>query len=136
MEGDGWIDIKEKRKGAKRGRSGGGKRGEQDEVRAATNKLIFSFPFSPSQWIHSSPLSVVFISYPTPRSVLSPLNDPFFLLILSCSEFLHHSLLYFHLQAWLTEIHEYAQQDVVVMLLGNKVRPCCQHWEIDGQMDS
>lgn len=23
-------------------------------------------------------------------------------------------------QAWLTEIHEYAQQDVVLMLLGNK----------------
>lgn len=26
------------------------------------------------------------------------------------------------LQAWLTEIHEYAQSDVVIMLLGNKVR--------------
>lgn len=26
-------------------------------------------------------------------------------------------------QAWLTEIHEYTQQDVVLMLLGNKVRP-------------
>lgn len=26
------------------------------------------------------------------------------------------------LQAWLTEIHEYAQKDVVIMLLGNKVR--------------
>lgn len=25
-------------------------------------------------------------------------------------------------QAWLTEIHEYAKQDVVLMLLGNKVR--------------
>lgn len=25
-------------------------------------------------------------------------------------------------QAWLTEIHEYAQSDVVIMLLGNKVR--------------
>lgn len=24
-------------------------------------------------------------------------------------------------QAWLTEIHEYAQRDVVIMLLGNKV---------------
>lgn len=24
-------------------------------------------------------------------------------------------------QAWLTEIHEYAQSDVVIMLLGNKV---------------
>lgn len=24
-------------------------------------------------------------------------------------------------QAWLTEIHEYAQKDVVIMLLGNKV---------------
>lgn len=32
------------------------------------------------------------------------------------------------LQAWLTEIHEYAQQDVVLMLLGNKVSPAqlCQ----------
>lgn len=27
-------------------------------------------------------------------------------------------------QAWLTEIHEYAQQDVVLMLLGNKARHC------------
>ncbi|NXE41625.1 RAB26 protein, partial [Ptilorrhoa leucosticta] len=26
-----------------------------------------------------------------------------------------------NIQAWLTEIHEYAQQDVVLMLLGNKV---------------
>lgn len=25
------------------------------------------------------------------------------------------------MQAWLTEIHEYAQKDVVIMLLGNKV---------------
>lgn len=24
-------------------------------------------------------------------------------------------------QAWLTEVHEYAQRDVVIMLLGNKV---------------
>lgn len=40
------------------------------------------------------------------------------------------------LQAWLTEIHEYAQQDVVVMLLGNKVRPCCQLTEMDGQMET
>lgn len=38
------------------------------------------------------------------------------------------------LQAWLTEIHEYAQQDVVLMLLGNKVSlppGLCQslpHW--------
>lgn len=28
-------------------------------------------------------------------------------------------------QAWLTEIHEYAQSDVVIMLLGNKVRGTC-----------
>lgn len=28
-------------------------------------------------------------------------------------------------QAWLTEIHEYAQSDVVIMLLGNKVRGKC-----------
>uniref|UniRef100_A0A8C5GPG0 small monomeric GTPase n=1 Tax=Gouania willdenowi TaxID=441366 RepID=A0A8C5GPG0_GOUWI len=27
-----------------------------------------------------------------------------------------------NIQAWLTEIHEYAQQDVVLMLLGNKAR--------------
>ncbi|NWX24118.1 RAB26 protein, partial [Anhinga rufa] len=26
-----------------------------------------------------------------------------------------------NIQAWLTEINEYAQQDVVLMLLGNKV---------------
>lgn len=31
------------------------------------------------------------------------------------------------LQAWLTEIHEYAQKDVVIMLLGNKV--CNFGWE-------
>lgn len=64
-------------------------------------------------------------------SVLSAFSS-----FLYCFGFLHHSVLSFHLQAWLTEIHEYAQQDVVVMLLGNKVRPCCQHWEMDGQMDS
>lgn len=29
------------------------------------------------------------------------------------------------LQAWLTEIHEYAQSNVVIMLLGNKVRGNC-----------
>uniref|UniRef100_A0A8C2ZTL7 small monomeric GTPase n=1 Tax=Cyclopterus lumpus TaxID=8103 RepID=A0A8C2ZTL7_CYCLU len=29
-----------------------------------------------------------------------------------------------NIQAWLTEIHEYAQQDVVLMLLGNKARHC------------
>uniref|UniRef100_A0A672GP25 small monomeric GTPase n=1 Tax=Salarias fasciatus TaxID=181472 RepID=A0A672GP25_SALFA len=33
-------------------------------------------------------------------------------------ETLQHTCLYQH--AWLTEIHEYAQQDVVLMLLGNK----------------
>lgn len=38
------------------------------------------------------------------------------------------SVLSFHLQAWLTEIHEYAQQDVVVMLLGNKVRTFLPMW--------
>lgn len=31
-------------------------------------------------------------------------------------------------QAWLTEIHEYTQQDVVVMLLGNKVRTFLPVW--------
>lgn len=41
-----------------------------------------------------------------------------------------------HVQAWLTEIHEYAQQDVVVMLLGNKVRTFCQCGQMYGQMDS
>lgn len=29
------------------------------------------------------------------------------------------------LQAWLTEIHEYAQSNVVIMLLGNKVGGNC-----------
>lgn len=45
------------------------------------------------------------------------------------------SVLLFHFQAWLTEIHEYAQQDVVVMLLGNKVRtflPMCADVWTDG----
>ncbi|NWW30236.1 RAB37 protein, partial [Panurus biarmicus] len=26
-----------------------------------------------------------------------------------------------NIRAWLTEIHEYAQKDVIIMLLGNKV---------------
>uniref|UniRef100_A0A3Q3N0F1 Ras-related protein Rab-37-like n=1 Tax=Mastacembelus armatus TaxID=205130 RepID=A0A3Q3N0F1_9TELE len=30
-----------------------------------------------------------------------------------------------NIRAWLTEIHEYAQSDVVIMLLGNKVRGKC-----------
>ncbi|XP_010786118.1 ras-related protein Rab-37-like, partial [Notothenia coriiceps] len=30
-----------------------------------------------------------------------------------------------NIRAWLTEIHEYAQSDVVIMLLGNKVRRTC-----------
>lgn len=38
------------------------------------------------------------------------------------------SVLSVHFQAWLTEIHEYAQQDVVVMLLGNKVRNFLPMW--------
>lgn len=44
------------------------------------------------------------------------------------------STLVVSLQAWLTEIHEYAQQDVVLMLLGNKVSwphgcyGCGQEW--------
>ncbi|KAJ0058105.1 hypothetical protein NL108_007382, partial [Boleophthalmus pectinirostris] len=29
-----------------------------------------------------------------------------------------------NIRAWLSEIHEYAQQDVVLMLLGNKARHC------------
>lgn len=29
------------------------------------------------------------------------------------------------LKAWLAEIHEYAQKDVVIMLLGNKVSKAC-----------
>lgn len=37
-------------------------------------------------------------------------------------------VLFLHLQAWLTEIHEYAQQDVVIMLLGNKVRTLSPKW--------
>lgn len=38
------------------------------------------------------------------------------------------SVLSDHFQAWLTEIHEYTQQDVVVMLLGNKVRTFLPVW--------
>uniref|UniRef100_A0A8C6NV66 RAB26, member RAS onco family n=1 Tax=Nothobranchius furzeri TaxID=105023 RepID=A0A8C6NV66_NOTFU len=34
-----------------------------------------------------------------------------------------------NIRVWLTEIHEYAQQDVVVMLLGNKVRRCISEQE-------
>lgn len=39
--------------------------------------------------------------------------------LLSLSDLFHP-----HHQAWLTEIHEYAQEDVVLMLLGNKARHC------------
>ena len=31
-----------------------------------------------------------------------------------------HNIFIIFLQAWLTEINEYAQEDVVIMLLGNK----------------
>lgn len=34
---------------------------------------------------------------------------------------LFSSVFFILLKAWLTEIHEYAQKDVVIMLLGNKV---------------
>ena len=34
----------------------------------------------------------------------------------------HWFLFCLSFKAWLTEIHEYAQKDVVIMLLGNKVR--------------
>lgn len=42
--------------------------------------------------------------------------------------FFTNLVLFLHFQAWLTEIHEYAQQDVVVMLLGNKVRTLSPKW--------
>lgn len=45
------------------------------------------------------------------------------ILLLLLSELLLTLSLAVSLQAWLTEIHEYAQQDVVLMLLGNKVSP-------------
>lgn len=44
----------------------------------------------------------------------------FFLMVFYISKVPFHS----HQQAWLTEIHEYAQEDVVLMLLGNKARHC------------
>lgn len=44
----------------------------------------------------------------------------FFLMVFYISKVPFHS----HHQAWLTEIHEYAQEDVVLMLLGNKARHC------------
>lgn len=49
---------------------------------------------------------------PPPRKVF------FFLQVL----YVIHVPFYSLPQAWLTEIHEYAQKDVVVMLLGNKAR--------------
>lgn len=42
--------------------------------------------------------------------------------------FFTNLVLFLHFQAWLTEIHEYAQQDVVIMLLGNKVRTLSPKW--------
>lgn len=45
------------------------------------------------------------------------------ILLLLLPELLLTLCLAVSLQAWLTEIHEYAQQDVVLMLLGNKVSP-------------
>lgn len=96
---------------------------------------LLSFYLFLSLWVHPSPLSPPSIGNHSPlpslfSSVLPPFLSPFF------CRFPDQYVLSFLLQAWLTEIHEYAQQDVVVMLLGNKVRPCCQHWEMDGQMDS
>lgn len=38
-------------------------------------------------------------------------------------------------QAWLTEIHEYAQQDVVLMLLGNKARHYEKYLEATSTVD-
>ncbi|XP_072337695.1 ras-related protein Rab-26-like isoform X2 [Scyliorhinus torazame] len=40
-----------------------------------------------------------------------------------------------NIQAWLTEIHEYATQDVVIMLLGNKVSAGAAHL-VSGRCDS
>lgn len=97
------------------------------------NELFVFLPLSLS--VDSS------ISSVTPLYLQPPLFYPLcFLLCPSFAvpllDFLPYPALSSHLQAWLTEIHEYAQQDVVVMLLGNKVRPRRQHWVTRGQMDS
>lgn len=100
------------------------------------NKWIFCLLSIPcSSRIHPSHLSS--LSKSSPSSLSEPASSALrsFSSLLHSFGFPHHSVLSLCLQAWLTEIHEYAQQDVVVMLLGNKVRPCCQHWEILGWTD-
>lgn len=94
---------------------------------------LLSFYLFLSLWVHPSPLSPPSIANRSPLPSFLIHTPSFSLLFFG---FPDQYVLFFLLQAWLTEIHEYAQQDVVVMLLGNKVRPCCQHWEMDGQMDS
>lgn len=86
-----------------------------------------------SRWIFCLPLLhrlIRLLLWPRPHPALllhRHFFSPLHLLLLSFSPL--DSSLALCVQAWLTEIHEYAQQDVVVMLLGNKVRPRCQYAE-------
>lgn len=86
----------------------------RDERQPAKNRWIFCFPC-----VHPSIFSVNHDPTTNPRlsfrSTFSFVRCSFIVCAFSLG-----------VQAWLTEIHEYAQQDVVVMLLGNKVRPRCQ----------
>lgn len=111
-------------------------RSSEGRQRHENKWIFFSFSIPCSPWIHPSHLSS--LSDSNPSSLSEPTSSALaaFPSLLRSFGFPHHSVLSLCLQAWLTEIHEYAQQDVVVMLLGNKVRPCCQHGEMDGQMDS
>lgn len=45
--------------------------------------------------------------------------------VISCKFTIQLLSAVFFSQAWLTEIHEFAQQNVVIMLLGNKVSEAC-----------
>lgn len=56
----------------------------------------------------------------------------------TCPTATYHMSHFFFLfcdQAWLTEIHEYAQQDVVLMLLGNKARHYAKYLETTNTVD-
>lgn len=100
-----------------------------------TDPSVFS-----SDLVHIQPCFPI-TTHPLSSSLLSlPLYLLLLLLLVHTlgAGFLHHPCLSLCVQAWLTEIHEYAQQDVVVMLLGNKVRPGCQHaagGETDGLVE-
>ena len=109
----------------------GGKRAVQNEMEAVNNNVFAPFPQNAS--IHLLYHQSLFPVPPLHHCDLSVFSC--FSLSPQLFGFLYYSFLFLHQQAWLTEIHEYAQQDVVVMLLGNKVRPCCQCWEMAGWTD-